>query len=142
MALDFPASPTNGQNYTSGGITWVYDSTTTAWNISSGYAFQRVVMNPQTDSYTVVLTDEQKLIQMNSSSANTVTVPLNSSVAFPIGAQLNIVQIGTGKTVLAGATGVTINATPGLYLRAQWSVATLIKTDTNVWLAIGDLNAS
>lgn len=140
MPLDFPTPATDGLTYTSGGITWVYDSANTTWNIISGYAFQRVVMNPQSASYTVVLNDEQKLIQMNSSSANTVTIPLNSSVPFSIGAQLNIVQINTGRTTIAAASGVTINATPGLILRDKYSVATVMKTDTNTWLAIGDLS--
>lgn len=141
MPLDFPSPATNGLTYTSGGITWIYDSSTTTWNIVSGYAFQRVVMNVQTSSYTINLTDEQKLIQMNSSSANTVTIPLNSSAPFSIGAQVNIVQIGTGRTTLAAASGVTVNATPGLILRDRYSVVTVMKTDTNTWLAIGDLSA-
>lgn len=141
MPLDFPSPPTNGQTYTSGGVTWIYDSTNTTWNIVSGYAFQRVVMNPQSSSYTVVLNDEQKLIQMNSTSTNTVTIPPSSSVNFTIGSQINIVQINTGRTTINPGSGVTINSTPGLILRDRWSVATVMKTDTDTWLAIGDLSA-
>lgn len=33
-ALDFPASPTNGQVYTSGGSSWTYDSAKLAWRSS------------------------------------------------------------------------------------------------------------
>jgi hypothetical protein len=40
---------------------------------------------------------------------------------------------------ITGASGVTVNATPGLKLRAQWSSATLIKRGTDTWVAIGDL---
>lgn len=36
MPLDFPTSPTNGQTYTSGSKTWVYDSSTTSWANSPG----------------------------------------------------------------------------------------------------------
>jgi hypothetical protein len=77
---------------------------------------------------------------MNSSSANTLTVPLNSSEAFPIGSQINILQTGTGQTTVAPVSGgVTINATPGLKLRARWSSATLIKRAENVWVLAGDV---
>jgi hypothetical protein len=73
------------------------------------------------------------------SAGGTVTVPLNSSVAFPIGTAIDILQTGSSQVTLAGASGVTINATPGLKLRTQWSSATLIKRDTNTWLAMGDM---
>jgi hypothetical protein len=94
----------------------------------------------QTDSYTLVLADKGKLVEVSNASANTLTVPTNASVAFPIGAQINILQTGAGQTTVAGA-GVTINGTPGLKLRAQWSSATLIKRATDTWVLVGDLSA-
>lgn len=95
-------------------------------------------------SYTLVLTDKNKFIKMNvASTANTVTVPTNASVAFPIGSQIHIIQYGSGKTQVIPVSGtVTIYATPGTYLRAQYSSATLLKCDTNIWMLIGDLSAS
>jgi hypothetical protein len=33
MAVNFPASPTNGQTFTSGGITWTYSTSVGAWEI-------------------------------------------------------------------------------------------------------------
>jgi hypothetical protein len=66
---------------------------------------------------------------------------LNSSVAFPTGSQINIIQTGAGQVTVAGAGGVTVNATPGLKLRAQWSAATLVKRATDTWVLIGDLSA-
>jgi hypothetical protein len=77
---------------------------------------------------------------MNVASGNTITVPTDS-VAFPIGTQITILQTGTGQTTITPASGVTIDRTPGLKLRAQWSSATLIKRGTNSWVAIGDLSA-
>lgn len=97
--------------------------------------------NSQTASYTLVLSDKGKLIEIDNASANTLTVPLNSSVAFPIGTQITILQTGAGTTTIAGASGVTVNATPGLILRARWSSATLIKRNTDTWVALGDLRA-
>jgi hypothetical protein len=102
---------------------------------------QLVVTNAQTASYTLVLADQTKLVEMNVASANNLTVPLNSSVAFPVGAQVTILQTGAGQTTLVATGGVTVNATPGLKLRTQWSSATLIKRATDTWVAIGDLVA-
>ena len=95
----------------------------------------------QTASYTLVLTDASDIVEMNVGSANNLTIPLNSSVAFPIGTTTTILQTGTGQTTLVATGGVTLNGTPGLKLRAQWSSATLIKRAENTWVAIGDLSA-
>lgn len=95
--------------------------------------------NQQSSSYTLVITDSFKMVEM--SSGGTLTIPLNSSVAFPIGTAIDILQTGSSQVTLAGASGVTVNSTPGLKLRAQWSSATLIKRDTDTWVAMGDLTA-
>jgi hypothetical protein len=100
-----------------------------------------LTINAQTASYTLVLTDASKLVEVSNASANTVTIPLNSSVAFPTGTQISILQTGAGQTTIAGTSGVTVNATPGLKLRAQWSAATLVKRAENTWVALGDLSA-
>ena len=97
--------------------------------------------NAQAASYTLVLTDNGKLVEISNASANNLTVPLNSTVAFPVGAQINILQTGAGQTTIVATGGVTINGTPGLKLRAQWSAATLIKRATDTWVAVGDLSA-
>jgi hypothetical protein len=109
--------------------------------ISLDFASSNVITNAQAASYTLVLADKDKLVEISNGSANTLTVPLNSSVAFPIGTQITILQTGTGATTLTATGGVTINATPGLILRAQWSSATLIKRAENTWVALGDLRA-
>jgi hypothetical protein len=95
-------------------------------------------------SYTLVLTDKNKFIKMSvTSTANTVTVPTNASVAFPIGSQIHIIQYGSGKTQVIPVSGtVILYATPGNFLRAQYSSATLLKCDTNIWMLMGDLSAS
>lgn len=99
-------------------------------------------LNQQTGtSYTLLLSDQNKLVEMSNAAANTVTVPLNSSVAFPLGAQLTVLQTGSGQTTIVATGGVTVNATPGLKLRTQWSSVTLIKRGTDTWVAIGDLVA-
>jgi hypothetical protein len=100
-----------------------------------------VSTNAQTASYTLVLADKNKVVEMGVGSANNLTVPLNSSQAFPVGSQINILQTGSGQTTIVATGGVTINATPGLKMRAQWSYATLIKRATDTWVLVGDISA-
>jgi hypothetical protein len=96
----------------------------------------------QSASYTLVLTDKAKVVEMSVGSANNLTVPLNASVAFPIGTQIHIVQTGSGQTTVVATGGVTINTATTLKLRAQWSAATLIKRAENTWVLVGDLATS
>jgi hypothetical protein len=102
----------------------------------------RSQINAQTVTpYTLVATDLGKLITMNASTGMTLTIPANSSVPFTIGDRVDVVQIGTGALEIAGADGVTVNATPGLKLRTQWSSATMVKINTDQWIVLGDLKA-
>jgi hypothetical protein len=100
-----------------------------------------LVQNAQTASYTFVLLDAGKLVEISNASANNLTVPLNSSVAYPVGTEINILQTGAGQTTVVATGGVTINAAPGLKLRGQWSSASLIKRATDTWVLVGDLSA-
>jgi hypothetical protein len=98
-----------------------------------------VAVNAQTGTtYTTVLTDNNKVVTLDNASAIALTVPLNSSVAYPTGAQIHLYNKGAGQVTVAGDAGVTVNSSNGLKLRAQYSVATLIKLDTNTWVLIGD----
>ena len=121
------------------------------WNESGDYweftndgtYYQRIftdtVTNAQTSAYTLALADNGKMVEMNVASGNALTVPSNANVAFPVGTTLTILQTGAGQTTLTPQSGVTINATPGLKLRAQWASATIIKRATDTWVALGDL---
>ena len=96
----------------------------------------------KTASYTLsALTERDDLIEMDNASATTLTIPLNSAVAFPIGTSIDILQTGVGQVTIAGDAGVTVNATPGLKLRTRWSSCTLFKRATNTWVVYGDLSA-
>jgi hypothetical protein len=99
-----------------------------------------LVANRQTASYTLVLSDADKLVEMNVGSANNLTVPLNSSVAFSTGTQILLAQYGAGQTTIVATSGVTIRSNGAkLKLNAQYSGATLIKIDTNEWYLFGDI---
>jgi hypothetical protein len=99
-------------------------------------------LNSQAASYTLVLADVGKVIPISNASANTVTVPLNSSVAFPIGSVVTLIQLGAGQTTIAPTVGVTIRSESSkLKLKAQYATAGLLKTDTDTWVAFGNLVA-
>ena len=96
----------------------------------------------KTASYTLSTLDHRDdLIEMGSASALTLTIPLNSSIAYPVGTSFDVLQTGAGQVTIAGAAGVTVNATPGLKLRTQWSSATVFKRAENTWVVYGDLTA-
>jgi hypothetical protein len=101
-----------------------------------------VSINPQTtSSYVVALADKSKMVEMNNSSANTLQIPTDSYAAFDIGTTITILQTGTGQTTIEAAnpSTTTVNGTPGLKLRAQWSSAVLVKRGANNWVVNGDL---
>ena len=98
------------------------------------------VYNTQTSSYTLVLSDASKIIEMNVATSNTVTIPNNSSVAFPIGTEITVMQYGGGVTSIEVASGVTI-VSKGLanIIANRYTGATLIKRATNEWYLIGNI---
>jgi len=99
-------------------------------------------ISQKTASYTLAgLTERDSMIEMNSASATTLTVPTNATIAYPVGTSIDVLRVGAGAVDVAAAVGVTVNATPGLKLRAQWSSATLIKRATDTWVLVGDLSA-
>ena len=93
-----------------------------------------------TNSTVLSLSDAGKVVQMNVGSSNNLTVPTEGAVAFPVGTQITVLQIGSGSTTLTASAGVTMNSKDGmLRLGNRWAAATLIKRASDTWVAIGDL---
>lgn len=105
----------------------------------TGNVVYNVATSTSGGSYTLLLTDSGKVVEI--SSVGTVLVPTFANAAFAVGTQIVILRTGAGAVDVVGDTGVTVNATPGLNLRAQWSSATLLKRATNTWVLMGDLSA-
>jgi hypothetical protein len=107
-----------------------------------GFAVSTITTNRQTASYTLVLADANKLVEMNVATANTLTVPTNATVAFPIGTQILIAQYGAGAVTITAASGVTLRSESSkLKTNGQYSGATLVKIATDEWYAFGNLIA-
>lgn len=128
-----PAAPTatSGTNTTQLATTaFVTDALTklTGYNVSAS-------------SYTLVLTDAGKFVEMNVSSTSNLTVPPNSSVAFPLNTMIMISQLTANQVTVVAGAGVIIRSNPGLKLNGQFAVAALYKKGTDEWYLAGNLTA-
>ena len=96
-------------------------------------------------TYTTVLNDNGQVITMNNASANTLSIPTNASVAYPVGTQINVLQIGAGQTtiqaVTSGTTSILSTAATAAApkIRARYGMATCIKAATDTWYVVGDI---
>ncbi len=100
-------------------------------------------VSSKTANYTLNISDANTIIPLSSSSATTITVPTDASVAFDVGTQVMIVQAGAGQVTVAAATPATtsVNGANGLKTSAQYSIISLIKTSANNWVVGGDTTA-
>jgi hypothetical protein len=102
------------------------------------------IANVQTDgaaARTLGLADINAHLLFSSASAVTVTVPLNASVAFPIGSTIDLEQTGAGQVAVAAEAGVTINKPAGhtAATASQFAVVRLRKVALNTWTLFGEL---
>ena len=102
-------------------------------------AAQLVAINAQTAAYTLALADAGKAVEVTSASAVNVTVPPNTTAAFPVGTVIEVAQMGAGQVVLVAGSGVTLRTAASLTTRAQYATVTLRKRATDEWIVAGDL---
>lgn len=141
VAVRIPVGATNG-------LPLVVDTTQAA---KVAYAGQKVLeINTQAGAYTLVLGDAGKSVHMSATSSVALTVPPNSSVAFPVGTVVNIAATGAGGTItITQGAGVTIawldgdntSGTGNKAIAGQYGVVSLLKTATDTWLLSGALAA-
>jgi hypothetical protein len=142
-----PASATNGlpTGGTVGQVLTKIDGTdyNTEWTTSSGSSNdQERDVNSQTGlTYTLALTDADDNVTMDNPSANTVTIPANSSVGFRVGTMVSIWQLGVGTTSIAGDGGVTLNGVVAgnCDINNQYGAASALKIATDTWVISGDI---
>lgn len=102
--------------------------------------FSSVAASTKSDTaYTLVLGDAGYVIETTASSATTITVPASSTVDFPVGTVIELLQYGSGKITVAPYSGVIIRTASSLTSRAQYSSLALRKRDTDEWIISGDL---
>jgi hypothetical protein len=104
--------------------------------------FDGTPSNAQTVDYTLVLADKGKVVRINSSSNLTVTIPLNSSVAFPVDTEIAILRYGTGTVSISPTSGVTLNSKNSeRKISGQYGSVALKKIATDEWVLVGSLEA-
>jgi hypothetical protein len=111
-------------------------------NFFAGKTILTVKYNRQTASYTLVDADRSKMIEMNVATANNLTIPLDATVSFAIGTQIEVAQYGAGQTTIVATSGVTIRSASGnLKIAAQYVAVSLLKIGTDEWYCFGNLSA-
>ena len=139
---------------TSGTVTVSIDTSVTADLTTAQTLTNKTLTDPkinlafdaETASYTAVLANNGQVVTMDNASANNFSIPTNASVAFPIGTQINVLQIGAGQTTIQAVTSgtTTINSTGATAaapkLRARYSAATCLKAGTDLWYVFGDIS--
>jgi hypothetical protein len=138
---------------TSGTVTVSIDTSVTADLSTAQTLTNKTLTDPkinlafdaETASYTAVLANNGQVVTMNNASANIFSIPTNASVAFPIGTQITVLQIGAGQTTIQAVTSgtTTIQSTGATAaapkLRVRYSSATCVKAGTDLWYVLGDL---
>ena len=129
---------TNGQTalaVADGDVT-VADSLT----VSGGLVAPLQITENTNTTYTFVAGDAGKLVTSNNGSAQTITVPTNSSVPFDVGTTITVIGIGAGKVTFTSSA--TLNSKDSeKAIDGQHASVTLIKTATDTWQLIGALQA-
>ena len=92
----------------------------------------------ETGDYTLVTADAGELILIDSALDEDVTV--DASLDLSVGQRIDLLRMGAGEVTVV-ASGTTVNASPGLKLRAQYSAATLLCVGTDSYVLLGDLKA-
>ena len=102
-----------------------------------------IAINAQTGTtYSVVLSDDGKLITCDNAASIALTIVPNSTAAFGIGTQINIMQLGAGTVTITAGAGVTLRSDGSkLKTNAQYAVATCAKIATDTWVVVGNLKA-
>lgn len=97
------------------------------------------IVTETTTARTFALTDKGKLVETTNAGLTTLTVPPNSSVAFPIGSRIDVICNGAGGVNFAAGVGVTIRSKAASLNIIQYVGASLVKRATNEWNLVGGL---
>jgi hypothetical protein len=109
----------------------------------SSASLTRTINSQTGTSYLLALTDAGGVITFSNSSTITVTVPAETTVNFPVGTQIDLIQTATGRVTIANASGVNIwSQSNNRSIAATYVGVTLLKlTGTNSWILLGNLIA-
>jgi len=121
-----------------GDVTRAAGTNTTVLTATAPALLQQPINFQTGTSYTLALSDAGNSVDMANAAANTLTIPPNSSVAFPLYTVISVSQGGAGTTTIAAGSGVTIvkPSARSLAISAQYETAFLQKVGTDTWRAL------
>lgn len=103
--------------------------------------FRCVPLTTQDATYTFVIDNAGKGVLHTSGSAHTWTIPPVSSVAYPAGSTIVLVNTGAGAVTIARGAGVALriagSSTDGSKTLAQYGVATIFMPVADYWTISG-----
>lgn len=123
------------------GDTLQYNSSLAKWeNVLPAGSGTTLTSSQKTGNYTFKLADAGTVVEGTDASAQTFTIPANSSVAFPVGTTIEVFQDGAGQITIAGASGVTLRSDGGnVSTTGQYATIGLRQRATDEWVLSGDL---
>jgi hypothetical protein len=95
-------------------------------------------VDTKTADYTLVTADAGRLIIVDSATDEDVTV--DGSLDLAVGQRIDLFRLGAGEVTVV-PSGATVNGTPGLKLRAQYSAATVLCVGADSYVLVGDVKA-
>lgn len=98
-------------------------------------------IDAQTGTTYTMTAEANVLTTLSNAAAITVTIPADGSVTIPANFSRDLIQMGAGQVTFTAENGVTLNGTPGLKTRSQYSGVTVVKLASNQWIVVGDLAA-
>lgn len=116
------------------------DDLTVTGTVTAGNVISHPIPIQQTTSLTLDISHDGQILRMDNSSSAIITVPPETSVPFSLGTQITIIRYSTPAVSVAAVSPAIVRATPGFNLRAQYSVAQLLKVDSDRWILMGDLS--
>jgi hypothetical protein len=121
----------------SGRWEFIWDDANSTWHsyYMIGIWTSYIGQNLQTGtSYELVLADAGKIVEMNNGSANTLNIPANVAIPFPINTRIDVVQFGAGQTTIT-ITSNTLRGAPKI--SGQYKMISLWKRAATEWVVIG-----
>lgn len=109
---------------------------------TKNYVDSATFNNQSGTTYTLVLTDQGKTVNFTGASAATLTIPPNSSVAFPTSPAtvIYVAQGGAGSVTVAAGVGVTlVNPYNSFVIAARYGEVKLTKIGTDTWRLNGEV---
>lgn len=119
--------------------TLVFDSTIKKLYVYANTEWKELVFTPKifekTGDYTLVQSDNGAILTFNSISAVTLTIP----AGFPVGYNVSVYQVGTGKVSIAGSGTTVLNRLNRFRTAGKDAGVGIVATATDTYHLTGDL---